>query len=397
MPATSAYVVVFAVALLATLVVTPLCRAVAIRLSVVAVPTEWAVHSRPIPYLGGVAMLVGFLAALGVAWASGQFGPVFDGLTVPMGVAAGAVVLCAVGTLDDVRDVSAPAKTAGVVLAGSIMYALGVSLLYFRIPFVDSLFVLGPDLAPLVSVLWVLGMANAVNLIDGLDGLAAGIVAIAAGSFFLYGHKLATVGVEVIGPENPSPLISVAIAGVCLGFLPWNFNPARIFMGDGGALMLGGLMAASTMLVGGQTSQTFSGQVYFFFAPLFIPFFVMGVPIVDTAFAIVRRARRRAGVAQKDKEHLHHRLMRLGHGHRRSVVILWLWTGLLAIFVLYPVYTGEGDSLVPMLVLLLCLVLYTFFHPGVRAAKEDGESDQVGDVGGESLESDPDELSSTST
>ena len=169
--------------------------------------------------------------------------------------------------------------------------------------------------APLVSVLWVLGMANAVNLIDGLDGLAAGIVAIAAGSFFLYGHKLATVGVEVIGPDNPSPLIAVIIAGVCLGFLPWNFNPARIFMGDGGALMLGGLMAASTMLVGGQTSQTFSGQVYFFFAPLFIPFFVMGVPIIDTAFAIIRRARKRVGVAEADKDHLHHRLMRLGHGH----------------------------------------------------------------------------------
>jgi UDP-GlcNAc:undecaprenyl-phosphate GlcNAc-1-phosphate transferase len=311
-------------------------------------------------------MLLGFLAAFGVAWANGGFDAVFETLTVPVGVALGAVLLCAVGTLDDVREVSAPAKTAGIVLAGSVMHLLGVSLLYFRLPFVDTLFVLGPDLAPLVSVLWVLGMANAVNLIDGLDGLAAGIVAIAAGSFFLYGHKLATVGVEVIGPDNPSPLISVIIAGVCLGFLPWNFNPARIFMGDGGALMLGGLMAASTMLVGGQTSQTFSGQVYFFFAPLFIPFFVMGVPIIDTAFAIIRRARKRVGVAEADKDHLHHRLMRLGHGHRRSVVILWLWTGLLAAFVLYPVYTGEGDAVVPLVVASLGLVLLTFFHPGVR-------------------------------
>lgn len=141
--------------------------------------------------------------------------------------------------------------------------------------------------------------------------------------------------------------------------------------------MLGGLMAASTMLVGGQTSQTFSGQVYFFFAPLLIPFFVMGVPILDTLFAIIRRARARSGVAEADKAHLHHRLMGLGHGHRRAVVILWLWTGLLAVFVLYPVYTGEGDGLVPMAVPLLGLVLYTFFHPGIR--RSNGDSSTTGD------------------
>ncbi|MCB0987766.1 MAG: undecaprenyl/decaprenyl-phosphate alpha-N-acetylglucosaminyl 1-phosphate transferase [Acidimicrobiales bacterium] len=379
MPPTSAYVVVFAVALATTAAVTPLCRAVAQRLSIMAPVTDRAVHSRPVAYLGGVAMLVGFLVAFGVAWTMTGFAPVFETASVPLGVALGAVVLCGVGTLDDVRDVSAPAKTAGVVLAGSVMYALGVSLLYFRVPVFDTLFVLGPDLAPLISVLWVLGMANAVNLIDGLDGLAAGIIAIAAGSFFLYGHKLATVGVEIISVDNPSPLVSVIVAGVCLGFLPWNFHPARIFMGDGGALMLGGLMAAATMLVGGQTSQTFSGQVYFFFAPLFIPFFVMGVPIVDTAFAIARRARNRSGLADADKEHLHHRLMGLGHGHRRSVVILWLWTGLLAVFVLIPVYTGEGDVWVPVAVLLAGLVLYTFFHPGARAASR-VDSDTDGEI-----------------
>ena len=379
MPPTSAYVVVFAVALAPTAAVTPLCRAVAQRLSIMAPVTDRAVHSRPVAYLGGVAMLVGFLVAFGVAWTMTGFAPVFETASVPLGVALGAVVLCGVGTLDDVRDVSAPAKTAGVVLAGSVMYALGVSLLYFRVPVFDTLFVLGPDLAPLISVLWVLGMANAVNLIDGLDGLAAGIIAIAAGSFFLYGHKLATVGVEIISVDNPSPLVSVIVAGVCLGFLPWNFHPARIFMGDGGALMLGGLMAAATMLVGGQTSQTFSGQVYFFFAPLFIPFFVMGVPIVDTAFAIARRARNRSGLADADKEHLHHRLMGLGHGHRRSVVILWLWTGLLAVFVLIPVYTGEGDVWVPVAVLLAGLVLYTFFHPGARAASR-VDSDTDGEI-----------------
>lgn len=371
MPTTSAYVAVFAVAIGTTFAITPVVRWVATRFGVVALPTERAVHTVPIPYLGGVAMLIGFLVAMAVAWLSGGFEAMFDGTSGPLGVAIGAVVLCAVGTLDDVREVSAPAKTAGIVLGGSAMYLFGVTLLYFRLPFIDGLIVLGPDLAPLVSVLWVLGMANAVNLIDGLDGLATGIVAIAAGSFFLYGHRLATTDLAVLAPDNPSPLIAVIIAGICLGFLPHNFNPARIFMGDGGALMLGGLMAAATMLVGGQTSVEVSGQVFFFFAPLFIPFFVMGVPIIDTAFAIIRRARKRASINEADKDHLHHRLMRLGHGHRRAVAILWLWTGLLSAFVLYPVYTNEGDAIVPIGVAALGLVLLTFFTPGMRRVRRE--------------------------
>jgi UDP-GlcNAc:undecaprenyl-phosphate GlcNAc-1-phosphate transferase len=368
MPTTTAYVLVFAIAIGVTFATTPLLRHLALRFGLVAMPSDRAVHAEPIPYLGGTAMLLGFLASMGVAWGSGAFPAMFETSTA-LGVVLGAVVLCAVGTLDDVREVSAPAKTAGMVLGGSLMYLLGVSLLFFRFPFVEGLVVLGPDLAPLVTVLWVVGMANAVNLIDGLDGLAAGIIAIAAGAFFLYGHRLMTVDVGVLLPENPSTLIAIVTAGICVGFLPHNFHPARIFMGDGGALMLGGLMAAATMLVGGQTTVEFSGQVYFFFAPLLIPFIVMGVPIIDTAFAIVRRARKRSGLAEADKDHLHHRLMRLGHGHRRSVVILWAWSGLLSIFVLYPVYTGKGDGIVPIGVLALGLVLLTFFHPGTRRAR----------------------------
>ncbi|MCU1372312.1 MAG: UDP-N-acetylmuramyl pentapeptide phosphotransferase/UDP-N-acetylglucosamine-phosphate transferase, partial [Ilumatobacteraceae bacterium] len=118
------------------------------------------------------------------------------------------------------------------------------------------------------------------------------------------------------------------------------------------------------------TSVEVSGQVFFFFAPLFIPFFVMGVPIFDTAFAIIRRARNRTGINEADKDHLHHRLMRLGHGQRRSVAILWLWSGLLSLFVLYPVYTGKGDGLVPIAVALLAVILWTFFHPGTRRARQ---------------------------
>ena len=140
-------------------------------------------------------------------------------------------------------------------------------------------------------------------------------------------------------------------------------------MGDAGALLLGLLMAAATITVGGNTDTPFSGQTFFFFAPLFIPFFILGVPILDTLFAIVRRATRRSGVASADKEHLHHRLMRLGHGQRRSVLILWGWTALLSFFVLYPTFTGSGDAVVPVVVAALGLMLFTLFHPGRRRAQ----------------------------
>lgn len=361
----AAELIIFAVAFLVTLVLTPVVRRVAVRLGAVVKPDERRVHTRATATLGGAAMLAGFLAAMAVAWRLGEFTAVFDASTEPLGVVIAAVIIFLVGLIDDFREVSAPAKIAGMVLAGSVLSVAGVSIVFFRIPFAD-LVVLTPDLSALLTVVWVVGMANAVNLIDGLDGLAAGLVAIAAGTFFFYGERLGDVG--VISPGNLGPLIALITAGICLGFLPHNFHPAKIFMGDGGALLLGLLMAASTISVGGSSNQPFSGQVYFFFAPLFIPLFILGVPILDTLFAIVRRATKRAGVASADKEHLHHRLMRLGHGQRRSVFILWAWTAALSMFVLYPTYTGKGDALVPLGVVVLGFGLYVFLGAGFRRA-----------------------------
>lgn len=210
-------------------------------------------------------------------------------------------------------------------------------------------------------------MANAVNLIDGLDGLAAGIVAIASATFFLYALRLGDA--EIIFTGNPGALIAIITLGLVVGFLPHNVHPAKIFMGDGGALLLGLLMAASTMSVGGRTSAGFYGQSYFFFAPIFIPLVILAVPFVDVLFAIIRRTVSGQGVASADLGHLHHRLVRLGHGHRRSVVIMWLWTALLSGFVLYPTYTGEGDAIVPLGIGALGLLLFTVFHPSGRTRK----------------------------
>ncbi|HVN52048.1 MAG TPA: MraY family glycosyltransferase, partial [Acidimicrobiales bacterium] len=346
-----------------TLVLVPVVRRLAVRIGAVVKPDERRVHSRPTPTLGGIGMLVGFLVGMLVAWRLDAFGSVFDNNTEPLGLAIAAAVILAVGVIDDLREVSAPAKASGIVLAASVLVFSGISILSLRIPFVST-FVLDPNWSYLLSVLWVLGMCNAINFIDGLDGLAAGIVAIAAATFFLYSQQLVHEG--ALPGSNIGPLVSILVLGMCIGFLPYNIHPARIFMGDGGALLLGLLMAASTMVVGGRTDTPVSGQTFFFFAPVFIPLVILGIPILDTAFAIVRRARTRTSPATADKDHLHHRLMRLGHGHRRSVFILWGWTALLCAFVLYPTYTHKGDGIVPIGIAALGLALYTLLHPGLR-------------------------------
>ena len=359
------YLIVLAVSLGTTLVLTPWVRRLAVRLGAVVAPDSRRVHERPTPTLGGLAMYAGFLAGMGTATLVPQFDPVFAGSSEPLGVVLGATIILVVGAVDDVREVSPPAKVAGQVLAASVLSLLGVTMLFFRIPFGDYLS-LSPDMAPLVTVLWVVGMANAVNLIDGLDGLAAGTVAIAAGAFALYSDYLFEQ--DLLG-NSIAPLLAVLALGMCLGFLPYNIHPARIFMGDGGAMLLGLLMACSTLLVGGKTVEDASGSTFFFYAPLLIPFVIMGVPVLDTAFAVVRRASRRTSPAAADKEHLHHRLMRLGHGQRRAVFILWAWTAILSGLVLYPVYADRGNALVPAGVAALAVALYAVLHPEARRSR----------------------------
>jgi UDP-GlcNAc:undecaprenyl-phosphate GlcNAc-1-phosphate transferase len=246
-------------------------------------------------------------------------------------------------------------------------------MLYFRVPFASyEYIVLSPDIASLLTVIGVVILANAMNLIDGLDGLAAGIAAIAGLALFLYADRLFKAG--LLEGSNIGPLVAVIVVGMAVGFLPHNFNPARIFMGDAGAMLLGLMLAVTTITVGGRTADQFSGQTYFFFAPLLIPIVILGVPILDTAFSFFRRLVRRQSWSQGDREHLHHRLMRLGHGPRRSVVILWCWTALLSATALVPTYTNRGNALVPIALLGLALVLYSLFHPGVVEARRESRA-----------------------
>jgi len=370
-PGTGDYLIIGAIAAVVTLAVTPLVGRLARSRGWLYAPSERTVHTAPIPAIGGLAMFIGFIVAFAAARLLDRFDPLFARNSEPRGIIAAAVVILVVGLYDDIKGSMPPAKVTAIVIAGLILVQNGVTMYYFRVPFLDDI-LLSTDWVPLVTVLWLLGMTQAINLIDGLDGLAAGIVAIAAGSFFLYAQKLSDLG--LLATPNFGPLVAIIAVGMCLGFLPHNFNPARIIMGDSGALLLGLMMAVSTSVVGGRADQSgagFVGQTYFFLAPLVIPLLILGVPILDLVYAVIRRASRRQALDVADKGHLHHRLMNLGHGHRRSVLILWAWTLVLSGFVLYPVLSDDNPSYLPFGMAAIAIVLYTVLHPSVRRRRRD--------------------------
>lgn len=371
MPDLGSYLLIGSIAAIATFIATPLVARLAYIVGWVYEPNERTVHTEPLPDVGGLAMFIGFGAALFAAWAVGDFDALFASNSEPLGVIVAAGIVFATGFLDDVREVSAPAKVFGTVLAGVALVYFGVVMDSFRLPYLGALLI-DPAWQPLVTVLWLVGMTQAINLIDGLDGLAAGVVAIGAFAFFLYSQELTDL--DLIDSGNIGPLFAILAVGVCVGFLPHNFNPAKIIMGDGGALLLGLLLAVSTSVVGGRANAfgaggEFVGTTYFFLAPIAIPLLILGVPILDTAFAIVRRATSRSSLATADKGHLHHRLINLGHGHRRSVLILWTWTALLSGFVLYPILTDQNPRYLPFGIAAMGIVLYTVLHPSVVAQR----------------------------
>ena len=257
---TNGYLIVGLCAMFVTLITTPVVRWFAREHNWLALPDERKVHTVPTPNVGGIALFAGVVAALGLAWKMDRFSPLFQGNSEPTGVLLGALVVLVIGARDDVKEVSAPARVIAIVGAGMMLVWFGVTMFYFRIPFLGVI-QLGNDWVPIVTVVWLLGMVQAINLIDGLDGLAAGIVAIGSTAFFIYSRHLSGLG--LLSEPNIGPLIAIITVGVCIGFLPYNFNGASIFMGDGGAYLLGLLVAVSTSVVGGRadpTTQAFSGQ-----------------------------------------------------------------------------------------------------------------------------------------
>lgn len=347
------YVAVFAAAAGAALIGTPLVRRLAVRNGFIDHPSDRKVHPKPTPTLGGLALWFAVLVGLGVAYAIPDFRPLFEASSEPIGVAVAGTVIVALGGYDDVRTLSVPAKVAGQILAAGILLLYGVQLAYFWFPGLGVLS-LSADLALPLTLLWVLAMVNAVNLIDGLDGLAAGVVAIAAAAFFLYAQQAG----QPIWGDSPSPasLLSVVVAGAALGFLPYNLHPARIFMGDSGSMLLGLVLGAATISGVGKTDAPTNSDLAALAIPVAIPLLVLAVPFTDVAFAIVRRVRRGRPVTRPDKEHIHHQLLEIGHSHRTAVLLMYLWSALLAGSALV-IYYVRSRFLAVTLLIAVALVL----------------------------------------
>jgi UDP-GlcNAc:undecaprenyl-phosphate GlcNAc-1-phosphate transferase len=322
-----AYLVVFVASAATTFIVTPFVRRLVIRIGAIDYPGDRKVHPKPTPTMGGVAMYVGVLAGLGVSRFLPFFAEMNRGSPEPLAALVTCMLMVGLGAIDDKRGTSALAKLTAQIFIAGVLVLSGVQLFYFWLPGGAGIVNLSGGLGVPLTILWVILVANAVNLMDGLDGLAAGMVTIAATAFFFYIVRTPSI----FGQASAAALVSAITAGVCIGFLPWNFNPARIFMGDSGSMLLGMLLVIATISGVGRNPLPPSRRDLAVLAiPIFLPMVVLAVPFLDMVLAVVRRVWRGQGIDHADRLHIHHRLMYIGHTHRRAVLLLYLWSTLIS-------------------------------------------------------------------
>ncbi|MDO8914798.1 MAG: MraY family glycosyltransferase [Coriobacteriia bacterium] len=309
------YLGLVAIAFSVTYALTPLVRGLSARLGLLDAPGGRRVHTREVSRLGGAAIFGGFCAAMTVQYLGERFagwGAVFarDGWPLA-GTFAGMIVIMAVGLWDDVRPIPPGVKLAGQIVAASLPLAAGLRVDYVGNPFGGGLIQLGLLGIP-VTLAWIVGFTNVINLIDGLDGLAAGVTAIAALSFLVLAAQMNQLAAAVL---------AAALIGACIGFLRYNFHPASIHMGDSGAMFLG--FTLSTLALQGVMKSVAA-------ITLLVPLLVIGVPVFDTLSAIIRRTRHGRPIQEADDGHIHHRLLRRGLSHRQTVLVIYVWSAALA-------------------------------------------------------------------
>lgn len=316
---------------------TPLAIWLAPKIGIMDIPKdERRVHSKPIPLFGGMAIFVGVMASI-LIFIMPKFIP---GKSIE-GILLGGLLIYVFGVLDDWREFSPKLKLLGQIVCACIVYASGIRLGFITNFLGGGDLIFGTIASFLVTVIWIVGITNAVNLVDGLDGLAAGISAIAslciAYAGFIHGHYVAATAM-------------LAVAGGALGFLPYNFHPAKVFMGDGGSQFLGFCLATFSLIQPVKSATVVA---------VAIPALVLGLPIFDTAFAIVRRIIRRQSIVVADKEHLHHRIMRAGFGQRRSVMLMYCISGIMGVVAVEYSrhYMVECLGLLAIAVMLLYVLL----------------------------------------
>ncbi|MFZ2174105.1 MAG: MraY family glycosyltransferase, partial [Rhodococcus sp. (in: high G+C Gram-positive bacteria)] len=355
-----------------TFLATGAVRLFALRFGAVAVPRDRDVHVTPTPRLGGVGMYLGMLVALLFAQQLPALTRGFEFTQdIPAALVSGFVIVL-VGVIDDRWGLDALTKFVGQVTAAGILVVMGVSWFIVYMPFgAGSTVILDQLQAGLFTVAVAVVMINAMNFVDGLDGLAAGLGLISSLAICVFSVGLLhDQGGDV--SVYPPALIAAALAGACLGFLPHNFQPARIFMGDSGSMLIGLMLAAISTSASGRIPLTAYGtrDLLGLLSPLLLVGAVMFIPILDLLLAIVRRTRAGVSPFSPDKMHLHHRLLQIGHSHRRVVLLIYLWVGVLA-------FGAVGSALFDRRVVVLLVAgglvfaLVVTVVPSIRGQQQD--------------------------
>ena len=362
------YVLVFLVAAATTYLLTVVAREVALRTHAVAHVRERDVHAVPIPYFGGLAMLGGLWAAYAVAHQLPFLSRANDQVWTDIRtVLIAGSLICAVGVVDDLFELDALSKLGGQVLAGGYLVYGGVQ--FYTWPTTDGgTLSLQPTQAALLTVFLVVATVNAVNMVDGLDGLATGVVGVGALGFFVFSYELFRDNGLVLWIS--AAVLCAALAGACVGFLPHNVYPARLFMGDSGSMLIGLVFAGSALSLTGQIDpvRDLDGAdgLAVLMLPLLLPVSILIVPMADLVLAVVRRTRAGRSPFSPDKQHLHHRLLEIGHSHRRAVLIMWMWAAMIGFgTVVAALYSGRLQWAALALALVVTLVV-TFALPRMR-------------------------------
>jgi UDP-GlcNAc:undecaprenyl-phosphate GlcNAc-1-phosphate transferase len=332
------YLLTLCVAAAVTYLLTGPVRKFAMIAGAVPEIRERDVHREPTPRLGGIAMFGGLCAGLLLAAHLTNLGEVFESSNEPRALLSGAALIWLVGVLDDKWGVDALVKLGAQMVAAAVMVLQGLTILWLPVPGVGTVSLTSVQ-STLLTVALVVITINAVNFVDGLDGLASGMVCIAASAFFMYAYRLwYGHGIEAAAPAT---LFSAVLIGVCLGFLPHNLPPARIFMGDSGSMLLGLVLASGAISITGQTDPTaitdFTGSTretthYMVpvYMPLVLPLAILAIPAADLVLAVVRRTWNGQSPFAADRGHLHHRMLDIGHSKTRAVLIMYFWSALIA-------------------------------------------------------------------
>jgi UDP-GlcNAc:undecaprenyl-phosphate/decaprenyl-phosphate GlcNAc-1-phosphate transferase len=355
---------------------TPIIRGFAMRAGAYVGLRARDIHTTITPRWGGIAMWGAMGLTLLIVGHLPLAGKSFDREAIGIFLAATFVLI--MGALDDRYDLDALTKFAGQALAGGILLIYGVQILWLP---VNGILILPPAIGQVLTVFFVMVVINAINFVDGLDGLATGIVAICAGAFFVYSYLLAVI--NGLNRAGASSLITAIVIGMCLGFLPYNYHPAKIFMGDSGAMFLGVLLSASAITLTGQidANAVISQRSGSPLLPLLLPLAVLAIPLLDLGMAIFRRVGAGKSPFAADREHLHHRLMKMGMSHRRTTFILYLWSAMFALPIVIAAFTSLWISLLAALAILVFSLIV--IREGARHGKllERDQREHVAGIG----------------